>query len=114
FEKYLEKFKESYMPQLRKLGFKYSFMAMCEIAVHKLFAKKYKAHLHIDILSECQGKGTGTALMNALKEHLRSKDIHTLMLSCGAGNKNAIKFYKKNNFKLLKNIAGSCIMVCEF
>ncbi len=114
FEKYLSVFKKDYLPRIKKLGLKYYFMAIGEIAVHKLFAKKYKAHLHIDILSECQGKGTGTALINELKAHLKHKGINTIMLSCGMGNKQAIKFYKKNNFILHRNIMGSCIMICNF
>ncbi len=114
FSRYLSVFNRSYLPRIKSLGFKYFFMAVSEISVHKLFSKKYKAHLHIDILSECQGKGTGTALMNELKSHLKNKGINSLMLSCGMGNELAIKFYKKNNFRLHKNIMGSCIMVCEF
>ncbi len=114
FDKYLSDFKQHYLPRIKKLGYKYYSMAISEIMVHKIFSKKYQAHLHIDILSDCQGKGTGTALMNELKAHLKSKGINSLMLSCGAGNKKAIKFYKKNNFKILKNILGSCIMVCDF
>lgn len=114
FDRYLAILKEKYLPEIKKLGFKYYFMAMCEVGVHMLFSKKYKAHLHIDILSECQGKGTGTALMNELKMHLKSKGISSLMLSCGMGNKFAIKFYKKNNFRIIRNIMGNCIMVSEF
>ncbi len=114
FDSYIAEFKRTYLKRIRELGFKYYFMAIGEIGVHRLFSKKYKAHLHIDILSECQGKGTGTALMNELKSHLKSKGINSLMLSCGMGNKKAIKFYKKNNFILHRNIMGSCIMICEF
>ncbi len=114
FDRYLSVFKKSYLPRIKKLGFKYYSMALSEIGVHKLFAKKYRAHLHIDILSECQGKGTGSALMNELKSHLKNKNINRLMLSCGMGNKLAIKFYKKNNFILHRNIMGSCIMISEF
>lgn len=114
FDRYLSEFKSSYLPRIKKLGFRYCVMALGEIGVHRLFSKKYKAHLHIDILSECQGKGTGTALMNELKKHLKSKGINSLMLSCGMGNKLAIKFYKKNNFRIHRNIMGSCIMISEF
>lgn len=114
FDRYLSVFKKYYLPRIRKLGLHYYIMALGEINVHKLFAKKHPAHLHIDILSQCQGKGTGTALMNELKKHLKSKGINTLMLSCGAANKSAIKFYQKNNFTLHKKIMGSCIMVCKF
>ena len=114
FDRYHSVFKKYYLPRIRKLGFKYYVMALGEIEIHKFFSKKFKAHLHIDILSQCQGKGTGTALMNELKVHLKTKGINSVMLSCGAGNKLAIKFYKKNNFRLHKNVFGSCIMVCDF
>ncbi len=114
FRRYVKVFRNFYLPEIRKLGFSFWFSAISEIAGHSLFAKKYSAHLHIDILSECQGKGTGTALMNELKDHLKSKGINSIMLSCGANNTNAIKFYKKNGFKILKEMFGSCIMACEF
>lgn len=114
FDRYFKTFKGLYLPMIKKLGMKYYTMAISEIAVHSIFRKKYPAHLHIDILPVCQGKGTGTALMNELKDHLMEKGIDTLMLSCGMGNKKAIKFYEKNSFKMIANIAGSCIMVSKF
>lgn len=114
FDRYYKTFKGLYMPHIKKLGFKYYFMAFSEIKVHSLFKNKYPAHLHIDIMPVCQGKGTGTALMNELKDHLKEKGINSVMLSCGMGNKKAIKFYEKNDFRMIANIAGSCIMVSEF
>lgn len=114
FDRYFKTFKGLYLPMIKKLGMKYYTMAISEIAVHSIFRKKYPAHLHIDILPVCQGKGTGTALMNELKDHLKEKGIDTLLLSCGMGNKRAIKFYEKNDFKMIANIAGSCIMVSKF
>lgn len=114
FEKYYKTFKALYIPLIRKLGFKYYIMAVSEIGVHSIFKNKYPAHLHIDILPVCQGKGTGTALVNELKDHLKAKGIDNVMLSCGMGNKRAIKFYEKNDFKMVANILGSCIMVSKF
>lgn len=114
FKKYLKNFSSRYLPKIKKLGFGYLVSALSEIAGHMLFSKKYKAHLHIDILSDCQGKGTGTALMNELKDHLKEKRINSVMLSCGAKNTKAVNFYKKNGFKVIKEICGSCIMACEF
>ena len=113
FDRYYKTFKGLYMPQIKKLGFNFFTMAMGEISVHRLFKKKYPAHLHIDILPVCQGQGTGTQLVDALKNHLREKGVNGLMLSCGMGNKKAIKFYKKNGFRMLTNIMGSCIMVFD-
>lgn len=114
FDRYYKTFKGLYIPMIKKLGMKYYIMAMSEIAAHSIFRKKYPAHLHIDILPVCQGKGTGTALMNELKDHLKEKGVDTLMLSCGMGNERAIRFYKKNDFKMIANLAGSCIMVSKF
>ena len=114
FDDYYKTFRGLYLPLIKKLGVKYYVMAISEISVHRLFKNKYPAHLHIDILPVCQGKGTGTALMNELKDHLKENGVNSLMMSCGMGNKKAISFYKKNNFKMLANIAGSCIMVCDF
>ena len=89
-------------------------MAKGEIFVHKLFKKKYPAHLHIDILPDYQHMGAGTLLVNALKEHLKAKGSKGLMLSAGMGNKKAIAFYKKNNFRQVVNLFGSVIMAYEF
>ncbi len=114
FDKYYKTFKGLYIPLIKKLGLKYYFMAMGEISVHRLFKNKYPAHLHIDILPLCQGKGTGSALVAELKKHLKEKGINSIMLSCGMGNKKAIKFYEKNGFKKIANVVGSCIMVSEF
>ena len=107
---YSKKFRKEYLPRIRKLGFNYYFMAVGEMMGHRLFSKKYPAHLHIDILDVCQGQGVGTRLMNELKAHLKNKGVPALMLSCGGNNTKAVKFYKKNNFKVIKNLAGSYIM----
>ncbi len=114
FDSYLKIMKNFYLPEIKSLGFNFLTMSLGEIGVHKLFSKKYKAHLHIDILDVCQGKGVGTSLMNALKDHLSEKNIHSIMLSCGMGNTRAIGFYKKNKFKIIRNVLGSCIMACDF
>lgn len=110
FAVYEKVFKEKYMPEMAKLGKKYVAMAKGELFLHRLYAKKYPAHLHIDILPVCQGAGAGTKLVKALCEHLSSKNVEGLMLSCGAANKKAIKFYYKNGFKKLVNFFGSFLM----
>lgn len=113
FDEYSKKFKNFYLPEIKELGLNYYFIAMGELFVHKLISKKYPAHLHIDILDVCQGQGVGTRLVNALSEHLGKTGTHGLMLSCGMGNKGAIKFYQKNNFKKLMNFMGNYLMAKE-
>ncbi|MBO5936553.1 MAG: GNAT family N-acetyltransferase [Clostridia bacterium] len=110
FARYSKIFRKFYLPEIKKLGMNYYFMAIGEMAAHLLYSKKYPAHLHIDILDVCQGQGVGTRLMNELKNHLKSKNVPALMLSCGGDNTMAVKFYKKNSFKVVKNLAGSYIM----
>lgn len=113
YDRYDRAFREKYFPRLRKLGKSYLITAKGEMLVHKLFRRRFPAHLHIDILPVCQGIGAGTKLVDALSEHLASKGVKGLMLSCGMGNKGAIKFYKKNNFRILVNFFGSCLMAKE-
>ena len=110
FARYSKIFRKFYLPEIKKLGMNYYFMSIGEMAAHLLYSKKYPAHLHIDILDVCQGQGVGTRLMNELKNHLKSKNVPALMLSCGGDNTMAVKFYKKNSFKVVKNLAGSYIM----
>ena len=114
FKSYYKTFKGLYMPEIKKLGLKYVMMAKGEIAVHKMFSKKYPAHLHIDLLDVCRHQGVGSRLMKELKAYLSENGIHSLMLSCGYDNKNAIRFYERNGFKKVANVFGSYVMACEF
>ena len=114
FHDFYDIIKKFYLPEIKELGFNYYTMMLGEIFVHKLYSKKYPAHLHIDILDVCQGQGVGTRLMNELKAHLKAKKINNVMLSCGMSNKQAIKFYLKNDFKIVKNFFGSAVMASEF
>ncbi len=106
--------KKFYLPEVKEMGFSFYVAGLSEILLHKAFSRKYPAHLHIDILDVCQGQGVGTRLMTELKVHLKSKKINNVMLSCGMGNKQAIKFYLKNDFKIIKNVLGSAVMASEF
>ena len=111
--KFLDTFKKFYLPEIKELGFGYYFRAIMDIYSHLVFVKKYPAHLHINVLNVCQGQGTGTKLMDALKDELRSKGVKGLMLSCAADNDGAIRFYKRNGFKVLAVISGGCMMAVD-
>lgn len=114
FDEYNKIFKAFYLPEIDALGIKYGLMARGGILEHKLYSKKYKAHLHIDLSDVCRHQGVGTKLMNALKEHLSQNGCHSIMLSCGYSNTNAIKFYIRNNFEKVANLFGSYILACKF
>lgn len=110
YDTYERVFKEKYAPRIKKLGKSYSAIVWGEFFVHKLLKKKYPSHLHIDILPVCQGKGAGSRLVDALCEHLKEKNSPGLMLSCGMGNKGAIRFYSRNGFEKKVNFFGNCLM----
>lgn len=110
YKKFRKLFMKFYLPEIKELGMKYYFQAYMDIMGHALYAAKYPAHLHINVLNVCQGQGTGTKLMDALKAELKSKGINGLMLSCAADNDGAIRFYKRNSFKVMSVISGGCIM----
>lgn len=113
FKKYYKTFMGLYMPEIRSLGFKYVMMAKGEILIHKMFSKKYQAHLHIDLLDVCRHQGIGSRLMKELKAYLCEIGVPSLMLSCGYDNKNAIAFYERNGFKKVANVFGSVVMACK-
>lgn len=113
YKSFRKNFMKFYLPEIRELGMKYYFQALTDIMGHAVYAKKYPAHLHINVLSVCQGQGTGTELMNALKDELRKNGIKGLMLSCAADNDGAIRFYKRNGFKVLSVVGGGCMMAVD-
>ena len=114
YKEYEKVFNAFYQPEIDKLGLKYAVMSRGEKVIHKIYANKYPTHLHIDLTAKCRRQGVGTKLISALKEELKSKGYNSIMLSCGASNEVAVKFYEKNGFKTIKNILGSNVMVTEF
>lgn len=110
YKSFRKRFSKFYLPELKELGMKYYVQGLMDIMGNALYAKRYPAHLHINVLPVCQGKGTGTDLMNALKDELRQNGVKGLMLSCAADNDGAIRFYKRNGFKVMSVISDGCIM----
>ncbi len=96
-------FMKEYLPRIRhrKLGDRLNGVG--EVVVHSIFARKYPAHLHIDILKEYRGNGTGTRLMDALVAHLKEKGVRGVQLCVDGKNVRGIKFYNRYGFKTLLN-----------
>lgn len=113
YKKFRRTFMKFYLPEIRELGMKYYIQAFMDIMGHAIYAPKYPAHLHINVLPVCQGKGTGTGMMNALKDELRKCGVKGLMLSCAADNDGAIRFYKRNGFEVLSVFGGGCMMAVD-
>lgn len=67
----------------------------------------YPAHLHIDILPEGQGQGMGKKLMETFINKLIEMKVPALHLEVGKKNINAIKFYEKIGFQIIKEFEWS-------
>lgn len=102
-----------YMQKLRKFGIGNCVIPWGEQIIYRFFGKKYPAHLHIDINHEFTGSGNGTRLMQTLLEHLKNKGVKGVMLIVGAHNTAAVRFYKRNGFKVLCSIGGGTAMAKE-
>lgn len=104
FDRYYAVFCKEYVSRARQGGWLNGIAARFVTVPQRFYAKRYPAHLHIDILPAYQRKGWGTVLMDTLTNHLRAKEIPAIMLVVGAGNKKAINFYKKYGFTVIKKI----------
>ena len=79
----------------------------------KDYVKYYPAHLHIDLLPECQGQGYGRKLIEALIEHLKEREIKGLMLHVSMKNEGARAFYRKCGFEVLRADKNDVLMVLK-
>lgn len=98
YDRYKEIFKEKYLNTWNLATLIMGNFAMKSI---KDYVKEYPAHLHIDLLPECQGQGYGRKLIEVLVAHLKERGINGLMLHVSMKNEGAITFYKRCGFKAL-------------
>jgi ribosomal protein S18 acetylase RimI-like enzyme len=80
-------------------------------------ASKYESHMHINIISECQGLGLGRPLIQHMIAGLRHCNSCGLFLEMSGRNSNAFGFYQAMGFHLLSTVidpATSCnITACH-
>ena len=90
------------MPRVRKLSrieaFTHFFAFRQSLYMD---AKKYPAHLHIDILPEAQHQGYGAKLMDVLMDYLAEKGVKGVHLGVGGDNAGGIRFYEKYGFTMI-------------
>ncbi len=96
-------FMREYMPKIRHRNLGDRINGFGEVVAHSLFAAKYPAHLHIDILKEYRGNGTGTQLMDTLVAHLKANGVRGVQLCVDGENVRGIRFYERYGFKTLLN-----------
>jgi len=108
YRRYRERFLRDYAPRVK--GLVQWVKCQGSARMPKLFAKKYPAHMHINILEPYQRMGLGHQLVDALTAQLRAKGIPGLMLGVGAGNVKGRSFYNKYGFKKLLHLPGGIFM----
>ena len=101
FDKFKAIFDEKYLPRSKQFGEDRYQWAYTAYNAQEKFKDEYPAHFHIDILPEYHRMGLGGKLVAALCEHLASKGIEGVCLTCGPRNERAVNFYKKRGFTLL-------------
>ncbi|MBO5655349.1 MAG: GNAT family N-acetyltransferase [Clostridia bacterium] len=94
---------KAYLKKAGRISFSEKIMHHIASLMEKSVAKRYPAHLHIDILPEGQRMGYGTKLIEALEAHLRGKGVKGVRLGVGGDNTGAHSFYEANGYTLLKN-----------
>ncbi len=110
FDRYYKVFCKEYIARARQGGRLNGITAWFTTVPQRIYAKRYPAHLHIDILPAYQRKGFGTVLMDTLTNHLRAKELSAIMLVVGAGNEKGINFYEKYGFTVIRKIFGFVAM----
>jgi len=110
YKAFSKKFRTIYAEDVKKLDKKSGLFAKLLPIPYIIFGKKYPAHLHINLLPEYQGKGYGTDLINTLIKSLQQKGIKGVMLMASKENTGAIKFYKRNGFKIIISAFGGVVM----
>jgi len=106
YRPYRERFLRDYEPKLKGLPLFNRALCQASVRTPKLFAKKYPAHLHINILEPYQRMGMGSRLMAALTARLREKGVTGVCLGMGSHNVKAGNFYRKCGFTKLLHLPG--------
>ena len=113
YRRFRRVFRKKDVPQIYKLEKKAGIRCWFFHVPYSLLGFKYPAHLHIDLLPEYQSGGYGSKMMQMLLEDLKSKNVKGLMLIAGAWNTGAIRFYKRNGFKMIFNKLGEAVMAID-
>lgn len=72
------------------------------IMLTRLLPKKYRAHLHIDILPNYQRQGIGRKLVDALRDHLHEKGVPFLTVLSVSTSSVGARFYKRYGFRAIR------------
>lgn len=116
-EKNIENFRKREWAKFNKeIGYPYkektySFVAQDNkkiIGLIKLKINGGVAYLSELIISEkYRGRGIGNLLIHKFEDYAKKKECHIIYLETSEKHKEALKFYKKNNYKILSKLKNS-------
>ncbi|MFW9992421.1 MAG: GNAT family N-acetyltransferase [Candidatus Odinarchaeota archaeon] len=69
--------------------------------------KDYPAHLHINVLSDYQGIGVGSRLLEKFEQHMEDLKVPGIHLGTSSKNVKAIPFYRKHGYKVIHEQEGA-------
>ena len=121
--KFQERCEKEWFPELRK---RYPLLNENDCSLQASFIRNlhqrhvfineindFIAHLHIDILPICQGKGFGRQLIQKFLDQLQVYGVKGVHLIVSKENVSAIGFYKHIGFQELRKIGESIAFVKE-
>lgn len=102
FDRYVNRFKETYLPAVEKYGKSATFTAKSNIYAMGRYATYYPAHFRIDILPTCANQGeVASALLDTLSAHLVVRGVRGLMIYLDSKSKRTRAFYNHYGFDTL-------------
>lgn len=113
FKSYAPVFLKTYVLRAAKAGVLKGIYAHLTTFAQRFYAKRYPAHLHINLLPDYRRQGWGSVLVDSLRAALKAKNVPGLMLAVNAGNKGAVAFYKKCGFHIIRSLPGFKVMGME-
>ncbi len=107
---YFQTLEQEYRPQIETLS-PGSYAPFLEAQSYiREFAREYPAHLHINVVPEAQNLRAGSRLMQALLKRLKEKGIPGVCLGVDSSRKQAVHFYEKNGFTVLRDAGDTLFM----
>ena len=110
YRRYYARFKKEYLSRMKDIPLGKRMNYWGAAWTPRFLAKKYPAHLHIDVLDAYQRQGLGSRLMDALTAHLRAKGVPGVMLVVSGRNEKGLNFYTKYGFSRVVQIANGVVM----
>lgn len=110
YKKFCKIYRKVDVPKIREYEKKAADFAKLIPFPYMFFGFQYPAHLHIDLMEGYRGGGNGSKLIGALSEELKSRNVKGVMLCVDSDNEGAIRFYRKNGFRIVAKGPGFKIM----